>query len=211
MYSCRTGMVTGIDLKNIICEIEKVTIDHIRLHDNLTWAVINSKTNKNALNSSESLSNYFRKRKMQYNIVNDTLEKWEVQINDSLRFIKSANVRLNNGTYIYQFYNLEQSIFRFINSTVFIVQSNYGFDSNTNYYYDPDYFFVKPKYPIKIEYFGILKDSNYVFDNDLPLHFQNNYNACFDYFRNKYGLLIQKKFIINKNIDIKKINKYSDN
>ncbi|HRI01476.1 MAG TPA: hypothetical protein PK006_10530, partial [Saprospiraceae bacterium] len=164
-----------------------------------------------SFNSSESLYNYFNKRKMQYNIVNDTIEKWKVYILDSLRFVKSTNMRINNNNYISDFYNLESSVFRLINWGVFMVQFNFEFDNSTNYYYDPNYFFVKPRYPIIVEYFGILKDSGYVFDYDIPLHFQNNIIANYHYYRTKYAVGIDQEFIINKNIYIKKIKRRSDN
>lgn len=212
MYSCRTGRIVNTDLKNIICEIEKVNSDNIRLQDNLTWDVLNKKANKSSFNSSESLYNYFNKRKIQYNIVNDTIEKWKVNILDSLRFVKSTNMRINNGNYIHDIYNLElASIIRSINANYFMVHGNFEFDNSTNYYYDPNFYFVKPRYPIKVEYFGILKDSCYVFDYDIPLHFQNNHIASYHYYRTKYAVGIDQEFIINKNIYIKKIKKRSDN
>lgn len=205
IFSCKSYTLREYDLQEKICKIENINANQIRLDDDISWQELNLKLRNLEFDSTESFSRVFHKKKYNYSVVIDTIEKWNVSIGDSLKFVKNSNMRVNLGSYIFDVYNVDHNLFQMINSEKFTIQGKYDFDSTTNYYYHPDFYFVKPRYPIEIEYFGILKDTNYVFDYLYPLYFQNNFNACYWYYLEKYGINMSLKYSKNKIIVIGRI------
>ncbi|HMS29903.1 MAG TPA: hypothetical protein PKD32_08630 [Saprospiraceae bacterium] len=138
----------------------------------------------------------------------DTIELWKVFILDSSRFINQSKIskiiNRNNGSFDAEpqidSNTYSQQIIKFSKSSIFLI--DYDFPNPQNTTYDITEWYPKSKFPIEVNYNGILNSMGFQFQFTIPIFFHNNYPAMLQYYHSYYGLWIDRKFERRKRIHV---------
>ncbi|MBL0259943.1 MAG: hypothetical protein IPQ10_02505 [Saprospiraceae bacterium] len=138
----------------------------------------------------------------------DTIELWKVFILDSSRFINqskiSKKINRNNGSFDAEpqidSNTYSQQIIKFSKSSIFLI--DYDFPNPQNTTYDITEWYPKSKFPIEVNYNGILNSMGFQFQFTIPIFFHNNYPAMLQFYHSYYGLWIDRSFERRKRIHV---------